>query len=234
MQMHCSHTAILIFARSAQDEVAHKSFFRPAGYRVNLAIARLLNQKIERSAAQTGLPTFVVDSRQQTGPDFGSRFTRAIASVFARGFQRVIAVGNDCLSLDHTQILAAEKSLDQHTLVLGPTTDGGTYLIGIDRSLFDADAFAQLPWQKATLYQALLQWGQQRGARSNCLALAQDIDNSDDFIKALRALCQGHLRTYLLHLIGWQHNPLIDRAPAWSTTTLLPTTYLRGPPVYTH
>lgn len=182
MTERTAHTAILVFVRSEGAEAAQKTFYRPLGWRGNRRVARLFNCRIRQLAQSTGLPTYVVSSRQQRGSTFGERFTQAIASVFARGFARVIAVGNDCPALDRRRLLEAADLLEDHPAVIGPTLDGGAYLIGLHRSAFRARSFQDLPWRQADLLDQL----QLHFSTPRLLALERDIDDSRDFNRLAR------------------------------------------------
>jgi len=74
----------------------------------------------------------------------GKGLAAALASVFRRfvpDFQRVIAFDSDSPHLPRATLESAFALLDTHDLVIGPTEDGGYYLVGasaIHPGLFDA------------------------------------------------------------------------------------------------
>ncbi len=69
----------------------------------------------------------------QLEKDLGSRMQAAFADAFNEGFQRVVTIGIDCPQLDKVLLLEAFESLEKNDLVLGPATDGGYYLIGLQQ-----------------------------------------------------------------------------------------------------
>lgn len=224
------HTAILVFIRGEQEEIRVKRFTHLGGRRTNRRIVRLLNRRVEQLASDTGLPTFVVDGKQQVGRCFGERFSHAIQGLFDRGFQRVISVGNDCLSLKSGHLLEVSQKLEATPLVLGPTYDGGAYVIGIDLSVFRQEAFRDLPWQCSELLPALIAYGQQLGSDPVLISPEWDADDAISFAKAFAALRGNHPLSILLR-------PLLlpARRPAWLdsspiTQVLLDNPLLRGPP----
>ena len=105
MLNHSSNTAILVFIRSVADELANKRLFPAAGYQGNVSLIRSLNKQVRNTVQATGLPYFVIDSTSQKGDNFGERLTNAMASVFIKGFERVVVIGNDCLSIDSSLLL---------------------------------------------------------------------------------------------------------------------------------
>ncbi len=137
-------TAILIFANSAEKEITTKSFSSKRVFEV-------LNNKTYTIAKNTGLPFFIHSETQQIGQSFGERFTNAIQSVYNKGFDAVITIGNDTPHLTSKHIVKAVEKLKIHDIVLGPSTDGGFYLMGLKKAHFNANTFLKLPWQTSKL-----------------------------------------------------------------------------------
>jgi rSAM/selenodomain-associated transferase 1 len=76
----------------------------------------------------------------QTSDDLGRRIEHYFTSAFVAGASRVILIGSDSPTLPEPVIVEAFDSLNEHDVVLGPTDDGGYYLIGLSRlvpRLFD-------------------------------------------------------------------------------------------------
>jgi len=143
-----THTAFLIFTRSEAEEARIKGMGCPR-------LFRAMNQRVKRLAHRTGYPVVVVEGRDQVGHTFGQRLTHAFRKVFDQGYERVIALGNDCLNLRLSDLRQAVAALDSRPAVLGPDLDGGAYLIGLRRQAFRPGALEALPWQEAELWKAL-------------------------------------------------------------------------------
>ncbi len=230
MQRPPSHTAILIFARTARAEAAGKSFVRGRDPRFNQRIAASLNKRIQSISRQTGLPVFCISEQQQVGTTFGERFTHALRQVFAAGYERVISVGNDCLTLNTATLRQAAEHLQSHAAVLGPATDGGLYLLGLDRETFGAGGFEQLPWQQETLYDEVLQL--LAGAPAALLPPQSDVDNASQFQTAIRRMRQ--LPLWLRLLLARLHRALAvleQRTFQWFHVSLRMVSLYRGPPI---
>jgi uncharacterized protein len=153
MSTQLQSTALLLFLRNEQDEARCKPL--AGGQKASVALFRRFNHHAIQQARRTRLPLFVIQGGQQVGATFGERLANAYQSVFDLGYERVIAIGNDCPELDTALLLKAAAALEQHAMVLGPARDGGAYLIGLQRSAFNRAAFANLPWQTDTVYEAL-------------------------------------------------------------------------------
>ena len=69
----------------------------------------------------------------QSGATLGARLSRAMQQAFAEGATRVLVIGTDSPWLRAEEIEAAFAALTGADLVVGPTDDGGYYLIGLSR-----------------------------------------------------------------------------------------------------
>lgn len=68
----------------------------------------------------------------QRGPDLGARLDHALTHYLYRGYSRVVAMNSDGPSLPLAYLGAAFENLGEETdVVLGPSEDGGYYLIGL-------------------------------------------------------------------------------------------------------
>jgi len=145
----------LIFARQARFEAREKLFHSSLDASANIQVATALNNKTTGTCSKTGLPTFFVDQSQQRGSTFGARFINAFKEVFEKGYENVIAIGNDCPDLNTEDLRFAQKSLEQNQQVLGPSCDGGVYLIGLKRSQFEAGILDKIHWMTNRVFEQL-------------------------------------------------------------------------------
>src|SRR5439155_11678272 len=72
-------------------------------------------------------------SRDQDGDNLGARLERAFSELLEDGPARAVILGADCPMLDAAMLHRAFDTLAEHDLVLGPSRDGGYYLIGLTR-----------------------------------------------------------------------------------------------------
>jgi glycosyltransferase A (GT-A) superfamily protein (DUF2064 family) len=166
-------TAILIFANSAEKELMSQSV-------QSAEVLEILNTEALKTVKKTGLPYFRYSEKDQTGTAFGERFTNAIEAVFNKGFDTVISIGTDIPHLKSNHILKAIKALDTSDYVLGPTTDGGFYLMGFKKSYFNKNAFTALPWENSTLRHVLNSELQNDQKSVSYLELLSDLDEVSD------------------------------------------------------
>lgn len=217
MPQQSSHTAILVFIRTAAEEAGAKDFNTCLRWRARRRVAALLNDHTRNVAKKTGLPVVVVTSAHQEGTHFGERFANALATTFQKGYKSVIAIGNDCLTLSPATIRQAAGSLRHAPFVFGPCRDGGVYLFGIHSAAFNKTELTRLPWQSETLLGGLMAYA---GSRTvSLLPQAVDADDAASLKAALYSMrCQRRLKHCLENVLR----------PSVHNFTLL---YLRFPSV---
>lgn len=128
-------------------------------------------------ARNSQLQVFWVDEKKQQGSTFGERLANAFEYVFDHGFQNVISIGNDTPELCHTDLQRAAESLIQQKAVLGPTADGGDYLIGLNKSSFCKETFQNIPWQTDAVNDSLIQHFNAMGCEIEFMQTLEDVDH---------------------------------------------------------
>ncbi|GAB4010181.1 TIGR04282 family arsenosugar biosynthesis glycosyltransferase [Spirosoma migulaei] len=88
---------------------------------------------------------------QQTGVDLGERMLNAFWEQFAAGAKKVVIIGSDCLPITPDHIRRALNVLDTTDVVIGPATDGGYYLLGMNQ--LQPFLFQDMPWSQPELCQ---------------------------------------------------------------------------------
>lgn len=148
MEQHLvKDTAILIFANSAEVDAHDKKI------RNGVPLFDALTAQTLKKVQRTGLPYFHFTEKEQIGNSFGDRFVNAIRQVFDQGYSKIVAVGNDSPHLGIQQILKAAGETSKENVVLGPSLDGGFYLLGLHADHFQESSLRQLPWQTSSLLQ---------------------------------------------------------------------------------
>jgi len=79
----------------------------------------------------------------QEGDDLGERLINAFDLVLSR-HKHVVVIGSDCAQLRTSHINQGLASLAENDVVIGPTYDGGYYLLGINN--MHAQFFTDMPW----------------------------------------------------------------------------------------
>jgi len=116
--------------------------------------------------------------REQEGEHLGERMYQAMLDLFLEDFTQVVLVGSDCLTIKPLDIREAYKSLHVSDGVLGPTQDGGYYLIGLnepERKLFEG-----FHWGMPSVLADTQNKAQQLNLELHLLDQKQDIDTIED------------------------------------------------------
>jgi glycosyltransferase A (GT-A) superfamily protein (DUF2064 family) len=116
----------------------------------------------------------------QRGDSFAERLRSAFADARRLGYREIVVVPADVPALRAHHLREAFRRLRDHATVLGPSPDGGVYLLGI-RGDFEA-VLAGVPWCTPRVFARLL--ANARGAA--VLAPLADVDGHPH-LRALRA-----------------------------------------------
>jgi rSAM/selenodomain-associated transferase 1 len=85
--------------------------------------------------------------RPQSGPTLGERMAAALSDAFLAGFRKAVIIGSDIPLIRDDDVERAFAALESADLVLGPSDDGGYWLLGLRAGLDSWQAlFAGIPW----------------------------------------------------------------------------------------
>ncbi len=121
----------------------------------------------------------------QTGNDLGERMSRAFDRGFAAGFTPVLLRGSDSPDLPGEVLFEANKVLASGAaeVVLGPSHDGGYYLVGLRRP--QPELFRGQAWSTAAVLAATLARARALSLPVHLLPPWTDIDTYDDLVSFL-------------------------------------------------
>ena len=111
----------------------------------------------------------------QTGNDLGKRMSNAIRKSMANNTP-VILVGSDLWSLEKSDFTASIEALKVKDVVLGPSEDGGYYLIGLNHHI--PKLFEKKQWGTANVLKSTLEDLSNHDV--HLLPKKNDIDTLDD------------------------------------------------------
>ena len=127
----------------------------------------------------------------QRGPDLGARLDATLAGLLADGHAGAIAVDSDTPNLPREFLQRAVDCLSRREaeVVLGPTEDGGYYLIGLRAP--QPGLFEGVPWSTPAVLEITLRKAAETGLGTVCLPTWFDIDTPDDLRRLDRMLGGG-------------------------------------------
>lgn len=117
----------------------------------------------------------VIVSEQRSG-NLGERMKAAFLQAFRQGAQQVILHGTDIPDLTPHHIDEAFDALKGHDLVLGPSTDGGYWLIGLKKP---ADLFDRMEWGSSSVFDKTVAAAQGQGLSVHVLTPLTDMDTGE-------------------------------------------------------
>ena len=123
--------------------------------------------------------------RRQRGKDLGERMFHAFKNLSRKGFHKIIIVGSDCLTLTPCDVQSAFRKLDQYDCVLGPSKDGGYYLVGLNKP--NKNIFRNIPWGTSVVLKKTLQRLHSLRTRVSLLRPQQDIDTFADIKRLVKS-----------------------------------------------
>lgn len=126
----------------------------------------------------------------QSSGGLGDRLTSFVSSKFTPTEMNLnlVIIGSDCLDIDQELVDQAFDALDRAQVVLGPTHDGGYYLIGLSEHL--PVIFQDIDWSTESVFQQTLAHIRTQNLTSVELPTLNDIDEFEDLSK-LRERLEG-------------------------------------------
>jgi rSAM/selenodomain-associated transferase 1 len=133
---------------------------------------------------------YACSSRRQSGGDLGQRMLAAFGEMFANGSEVCCIIGSDSPDLPLSYILEAYRLLttQQSDLVIGPSRDGGYYLLGMRRVW--PQLFTSIDWGTPRVLRQSMDTADKAGIVAALLPEWYDIDTNDDLEKFQASLCR--------------------------------------------
>jgi len=116
----------------------------------------------------------------QGGNDLGENMERAFVQIFTEGFTSVVLLGSDIPDLTPVVLHEALESLRTNDVVIGPSADGGYYLIGCNKGAFLPNIFHGIAWGTDTVFAETISILHRESLRVHLVPEWQDVDTQDD------------------------------------------------------
>lgn len=128
----------------------------------------------------------------QEGKSLGERMQNAFAKVFSSGAKKVVIVGTDVPDLSAEIIREAFNKLDESDVVIGPSKDGGYYLLGMKK--LHNQLFEDIEFSTAEVYSETVSRLKNFNLTYHILPELQDIDTEEDLINWLNGNNKNDIR----------------------------------------
>jgi uncharacterized protein len=116
----------------------------------------------------------------QMGENLGQRMKNGFVEAFSMNFKRVVLIGSDIPDLPLEFIEEAFNSLGEKDAVIGPSFDGGYYLIGFRDKTFSPKVFEGIPWSTEKVFEETMKVLEKERLTVHTLQLLRDIDTIED------------------------------------------------------
>ena len=135
---------------------------------------------------QSDLQALIGDSATyvpQIGTGLGERLISATQWAAEQGYTKILIVGSDSPTLPISYISEAITLLDARDIVIGPSVDGGYYLIGFAATTLTATVphiFEEIAWSTADVFQQTVTRIREAEVTLGLLPVWYDVDTAED------------------------------------------------------
>ncbi len=114
----------------------------------------------------------------QEGYGLGERMKNAFRHAFSKGSKSVVIIGTDSPTLPLPYIRNAFSALEEVPIAIGPTFDGGYYLIGLSEQ--NEDIFDGIEWSTSSVFSQTLAKIRSVNKKFYLLSPWYDVDTPED------------------------------------------------------
>ncbi len=194
-------TLVMIFTRNPELGKVKTRLAKTIGDENALIIYKYLLNHVEKTVRQIDCDkaTFysvkisnkdvwnnnVYEKKLQKGEGLGDKMFNAFKHGFSNNYKKVVIIGSDLYNITPNHIKTAVKKLDTHDVVIGPSPDGGYYLLGLKE--LNIDVFENKEWSTNTVLNDTI-----KSLNSKSIHLLDPINDIDTFedIKDIPELMQ--------------------------------------------
>lgn len=121
----------------------------------------------------------------QEGKDLGQRMLNAFKQGFEAGYESICIIGSDCFELTADMINKAFSELKRHEIVIGPSMDGGYYLLGMNK--LHEVLFVDKDWSTQTVMMDTVKDIEKNKLHAKLLGVLSDVDKEED-LKTMKSV----------------------------------------------
>jgi hypothetical protein len=140
--------------------------------------------------------------QSQGSGTLGQRMARFFAWAGEQGATHTVLIGSDSPHLPAGRVAEAFTHLDHCPVVLGPSEDGGYYLLGLRGA--SPEIFEDIPWSTPRVWPETVRRLQYQGVPFLALAPWYDVDDLGDLRRIYAELRQTESRDPCLEELQWE------------------------------
>ena len=130
-----------------------------------------------------GFDAYAYIKEVQSNGDLGHKMLDAFERMLEK-YDEALIIGSDCPYITATHIEEAYQALETKDLVLGPTRDGGYYLIGLKKAI--PELFENINWSTETVFEETIAVASQLDLTYHLLPELTDIDTINEWEEWVR------------------------------------------------
>ncbi len=115
---------------------------------------------------------------KQEGDNLGERMSNAMRKIFAAGYKRAVIIGSDVPSVKVENLAAAFDSLNDSEAAIGPSKDGGYWLIGMRKYI--PEVFRISSWGGMSVLDETICVLKKHSITYKTADILQDLDTPED------------------------------------------------------
>lgn len=199
--MQASENALIIFVRNPILGKVKTRLAKGAGDEGALAIYKELLQRTKEVVLASSADCFVfyadyINNEDLWGAEsfkkhlqesggLGHRMQKAFELVFSKGYKKCCIIGSDCAELSTKIIEQSFTELTEQDVVIGPSLDGGYYLLGM--KALRSKLFSAKKWSTETVFSSTLEDVNSQNLSYSLLPQLSDIDYLEDWERFKRS-----------------------------------------------
>jgi rSAM/selenodomain-associated transferase 1 len=154
-------------------------------------------------------PPFAVFPQQ--GDDLGARMQAVFGKLLCEDYKNIVLIGGDLAPVPLRFLDQAYGFLDavEHRVVLGPSRDGGYYLVGCNQPT--PELFREMSWSHHAVLTQTLSTLKRSNVAHDLLPIWFDVDTVDDVRELSRELSSGTLAEAMPETVNFLNDPQIVR-----------------------
>lgn len=193
-----SENLLLIFIKNPQPGKVKTRLAKSVGNKKACEIyQKLLNRTLEvcrgvRAVKQVWYSDFIdrqdniesglFEKHLQSGIGLGERMKYAFKTGFEQGYGKIVIIGSDCPDLSEEILETSFNALENRDVVIGPSEDGGYYLLGM--KAWFPELFEGIHWSTEKVFPQTIRNLREWNLRFTTLPVFNDIDTIDDLKKS--------------------------------------------------
>lgn len=136
----------------------------------------------------------------QKGNDLGEKMYRCLRKVLALDYESVILTGSDLPGMTAAHLESGFAVLEETDIAIGPTSDGGYYLIGMKRPC--REVFRIEGYGGATVFEKTVAAAKNAGLTVGLAMTCDDVDTPEDLKNLVETVCpDSHTGKYLKEIL---------------------------------